>query len=259
MASDLRDALSRRLLQAGAWEVRIADPSVGFEHALEGSHPLDLWPRCRSVVVFAVAHSIRANNIFAGPLAPFDGDRGIGPIPHFLEDAEHALDRLSRLFVSSIRLKGMTLLAELGHEVSFRFPQLKLAGFEAGLGVYGRSGILIHPLLGNRMTLGAIMTDAPLSPDGRLAGFDPCRDCAECAKACPAGALDAGLDYPESWSGQKCVEKRAIIEDGNLYCNNCFAVCPACRLPDGSLLEIRTADCISKAHRFRLEISDTKP
>lgn len=259
MGPDLRAILSRRLLQAGAYEVRVADPAVGFEHSAEGFHPLDLWPECRSIIVFAVTHSMRTNNLFAGPLSPFEGDREIGPVPVSVQDREHALDRLSRLFISSIRLKGMALLSELGHGISFKSPQLKLVGFEAGLGVYGRSGILIHPLLGNRMSLGAIMTDALMEPDGRLTDFDPCAGCDECAKACPAGALEAGRSYPESWTIEKCIEKRAAIEGSGLYCNNCFAACPACRLPDSSLLEIRTVDCISKAHRFNLEISDRRP
>jgi ferredoxin len=249
-------ALRRRLVQAGAFEVRVADPSTGFEHALEGLHPLALWGGCRAVAVFAVAHSMKTNNIFAGPFSPFEGDREIGPVPSSVRESDHALDRLSRLFISSIRLKGMALLSEMGYSASFRSPQLKLAAFEAGLGVYGRSGVLVHPVLGNRMSLGAIMTDAPLEPDGRLEGFDPCKGCAACAEACPANALDAGKEYPESWDAKRCIAKRAEIEESKLYCNNCFAACPACSVPEAMLLGIATADCISRRHRFELEIRD---
>jgi ferredoxin len=254
-----REGLLRRLTQAGAFDSRIADPSIGFDHAAPGFRPLELWPGCRSVVVFAVAQSMRTNNIFAGPLAPYEGDREIGPVPASVVDPRYALDRLSRLFVSSIRMKGMAFLEECGHRTSFRFPQLKLSGYEAGLGVYGRSGLLIHPVLGCRMSIGAVMTDAVLEPDGRLEGFDPCAGCSACAEACPAGALDAVSRYPDSWDRGRCVEKRAAIEAGGSYCNNCFAVCTASSIPDIGLLGIRCVDCISGPHRFSLEFVPGPP
>jgi ferredoxin len=255
MSDRVREGLLRRLSQAGAFETRVADPSAGFDHASPGLGPLELWPECRSVVVFAVAQSMRTNNIFAGPMAPFDGDREIGPVPASVVDPRYALDRLSRLFVSSIRLKGMAFLEEHGHRTFFRFPQLKLAGYEAGLGVFGHSGLLIHPVLGCRMSIGSIMTDAVLEPDGRLEGFDPCAGCTACADACPAGALEAGSGYPGSWDAGKCIEKRTVIEAAGSYCNNCFAACPACSFPDTALLGIRSADCISQPHRFSLELA----
>jgi len=55
--NELKDDLKRYLKQAGAYDVRVANPSNGFEHAQSGRHPLDLWKDCRSVVVFAVAMS----------------------------------------------------------------------------------------------------------------------------------------------------------------------------------------------------------
>ncbi len=258
MGFSLKDSLCSRLAQAGAFDTRVADPAAGFEHSAEGMHPLDLWPGCRSIVVFAVAHSSMTNNIYAGPFSPFEGDRQLGPMPSFIADPRFALERLSRLFVSSIRLKGISFLEEAGWRTSTRFPQLKLAACEAGLGVYGRSGVLIHPVLGSRFSLGAIMTDAPMEPDGRLEGFDPCGSCTECAKACPAHAIDGGRRYPDSWSREKCLEKRAEVDSLGLYCNNCFASCPAGRIPDEDLLSIRKADSLMKRQRFSLEIRSSE-
>jgi epoxyqueuosine reductase QueG len=252
----MKDRLFARLRCAGAFDCGAADPREGFERALPGHHPLEIWPGCGTVVVFAVAHSMITNNTFLGPLAPAEGDRALGPVPRAAVSSDHAMDRLSRLFVSSVRLKGMELLAECGHAVSFRMPQLKLAAFEAGLGVYGRSGILLHPVLGSRMSLGAIMTDAVLEPDGRLQGFSPCEGCSLCAGACPAGAIDPGGSYPDSWDGERCMGKRSRVEDAGYYCNNCFAVCPAGTIPEGRLLEIRTVDSLIRGFRFRLEPTD---
>ncbi len=40
MVNDLKQRLVSRLKQIGAYDVRIADPRVGFEHALPGRHHL---------------------------------------------------------------------------------------------------------------------------------------------------------------------------------------------------------------------------
>lgn len=250
MAGDLKQSLVNRLKQVGAFDVGVADPSVGYEHALPGKHPLEIWEQCRSVIVFAVATAPRGNNLYVGPYAPWQGERKIGPVPENLRSKDHAMDRLCRFFVANVTLFGMTFLQEHGHNVSFAKPQLKLSAFEAGLGVYGRSGVILHPILGNRMRFGAILTDAALEPDGRLEGFDPCGDCDDCIKACPAGAYDPSKQYPHSWSRDVCTPKRAEIAEKGLYCHNCYAVCPAGQLEDASLLCVREALSFNKRDRI---------
>ena len=246
MSNDLKQSLVNRLKRVGAYGARVADPHVGYEHALPGRHPLQLWEDCRAVVVFGVPVSPRTNNLYLGPYAPWQGDREIGPVPQDIQSDDFAMHRLSGLFTASVMLKGLAFLQAQGHQVSFLVPQLKLSAFEAGLGVYGRSGVILHPVLGNRMSLGAIMTDALLQPDGRLEGYDPCRDCERCIKACPARAFDATKVYPHSFSRDKCTAKRAEIAAKGLYCHNCFAVCPAGTLEDESLLCIREATSLFK-------------
>jgi epoxyqueuosine reductase QueG len=170
------------------------------------------------------------------------------------------MDRLVRLFIASISLQGMTYLQERGHEVrmprTFRGegsygaqriegvygrPSLKLCAFEAGLGVYGRAGLIIHPVLGNRLRLGALLTDATLEPDPRLEGFEPCTDCDLCITHCPARAYDAARRYPASWSRATCTARRAEIAERELYCHNCFAICPAGQIADEDLLRLEEA------------------
>jgi len=249
MAGDLKQGLVNRLRQVGAYDVRIADPRVGFEHALPGRRPLDLWKPCRSVVVFAVTCSPRFNNTYVGPYAPWRGDRDVGPVPKDIQSDDYAMDRLERLFLESITVKGMGFLQAKGYNVSFLKPQLKLSAFEAGLGVYGRSGVIIHPVIGNRMRLGAVMTDAVLEPDGRLEGFEPCENCDLCIRMCPAKAFDPTKRYPDSFDRRKCISKRAEIEARGLYCHNCWATCPAGKLKDEELLRIEEAKSFFKRDR----------
>jgi epoxyqueuosine reductase len=249
IAIDLKEGLRARLRQAGAYDVGVADPRDGYEHALPGRRPLDLWEECNSVVVFAVACPPRTNNTYLGPYAPWEGSRNIGPAPRYVLSDDHAMVRLSLLFISSIAMKGMAFLRSNGFDVSFSMPQLKLSAFEAGIGVYGRSGLILHPVLGNRLRLGGIMTDAPLEPDGRLEGFEPCEGCDMCIRACPAGALDPTKEYPHSYSREVCMARRAEIVEEGLYCHSCFSVCPAGRLKDENLLCLRGAEEVLQASR----------
>ena len=248
MNGDLKRGLVDRLKQVGAFDVRVADPAAGYEHALRGQHPLDLWAGCRSVIVFSVACSPRTNNTYLGAYAPWPGERSVGPVPEYLRSSERAVYRLSWLFVNSVRLRGMEYLQDRGHGYTFLQPQLKLSAFEAGIGVYGRSGVILHPVLGNRLRLGVIMTDAILEPDGRIEGYDPCADCDLCIRHCPAQAYDPTLPYPDSWSRATCTAKRAEFAAQKLYCHNCFAVCPAGSLSDEELLHIETARSVFRFH-----------
>lgn len=239
MNNSLKTKLNGRLLQAGAYEVRIADPGVGFEKAMPHKHPMDIWPACRSIVVFAVARPPKGNNTYIGPYAPWNSDRSLGPIPPQIVSCEFAMMRLSVLIADSITLKGISILQEKGFssKVSSNL-QNKLCAYEAGIGIYGRSGLILHPKLGNRMFLGVIMTDALLEPDPKRREFNPCCKCDLCIKRCPAHAYDPDKAYPESWSYDKCMAKRKEISQKGLYCHNCFEVCPAGEYKDWQLLSV---------------------
>ena len=247
MIRDLKQSLVNRLKRVGAYAVGIADPRVGYEKTLHRKHPLELWEQCRSVIVFAVACSPKANNTYTGLYAPWSQpNRGIGPVPEYIQSECYAMDRLYRPFLSSITLRGMEFLHTNGCTFSFLKPQLKLSAFEAGLGVYGRSGLIIHPILGNRIRLGAIMTDVVLEPDGRLEGYSPCENCDLCIKMCPAKAHDPKKRYHQSFDREKCLSKRAEIAEKGLYCHNCYAVCHVGKLKDEELLCMKDANSIFK-------------
>jgi epoxyqueuosine reductase QueG len=243
MKKDLKTLLVKRLRQVGAYDVRIADPKCGFDKAISGRHPLELWGKCRSIVVFALPMSPRTNNVYLGPYSPWkEKNRNLGPVPIDIQSKDYAMDRLARLFLSSVTFKGIQFLTEKKFQVSFAKPQAKLCAFESGLGVYGRSGLILHPKLGNRMSIGVIMTDAKLEFDTRLEGYEPCRGCDQCIQICPAKAFDSEKKYPQSWSKEICTKKRAEIAQKGLFCHNCFTVCPAGNVSGEDLFCIREAD-----------------
>ncbi len=234
----MKECIKSSLRSAGAFDVGIASPLAGYDRAVAGYSPREIWPPCRSIVVFAVAMTPWSNNTFVGPLAPGEGPRPLGPVPSTVCSDRYAMNRLARQIAAPVTLAALAFLEQSGHASSLRTVQCKLNGYLAGLGVYGKSGLLIHPVLGNRMCLGAVMTDAEMEPDSPLVGFDPCRDCSLCIDACPAKAFSPGKDYPGSWSREACTKKRAKMEARGFYCHTCYAVCPAGTIPDDDLLSI---------------------
>lgn len=105
----------------------------------------------------------------------------------------------------------------------------------AGLGWIGRSGLLVSPTYGPRARLTTVLTDAPLSPNGRVLS-NGCGDCRICIDSCPNHALrylDFG-DHPtarEDIFDWKACEKGCQIKiPGTDFsvrtCSRCLTSCP---------------------------------
>jgi epoxyqueuosine reductase len=248
MGTDLKRALVTELETAGAYAIRVADPRTGFEHAPQGRHPLDLMPDCRSVVVFAIAITELPDLTFMSlrrshPEPPdfwtriaLDPDRG----------PDYNSYRISFLFSCFVIMKALSFLSERGFKAIERHhkgegrPETpdKLCAYEAGLGAYGRSGLILHPELGNRMKLGVVLTDAPLEPDQRLEGFDPCDGCSLCVDNCPTQAYGPGGEYHGVWSAERCLRLRKEDSERHYACNLCWNICPAGRYADDDLFDL---------------------
>jgi len=90
------------------------------------------------------------------------------------------------------RMAGV--LREAGYRAIVN-PLLPIKAFarEAGLGIFGRNGLLIHPEYGSFMTIHILLTDALFEYD--LTGLPAqqfladCANCYRCIKACPTGAI----------------------------------------------------------------------
>ena len=66
---------------------------------------------------------------------------------------------------------------------------LRHAAIAAGLGVFGRHNLVIHPRLGPRVIFLAVLTDLVLASDPPCTD-ELCTQCNICVESCPAAALD---------------------------------------------------------------------
>ena len=109
---------------------------------------------------------------------------------------------------------------------------------KAGLGEYGRHGLLITKEFGPRVRIGKIFTDLPLEPD-RPTSFGVrafCEICRRCSDACPVSAIPDGPPTDEIFNRSNIVGVKKWTVDAepcfrfwsnqNSDCSICVRVCP---------------------------------
>jgi epoxyqueuosine reductase len=108
----------------------------------------------------------------------------------------------------------------------------KALAAKAGLGFYGKHGVLITPAHGSFVVLGEVLTDLELDPDP---GLDrSCGACTLCMDACPVGALKTPYFVDRTLCIQAFCGRTAAIPlntreawaDRFYGCTTCQDVCP---------------------------------
>ncbi len=137
---------------------------------------------------------------------------------------------------------------------------LRHAAVAAGLGVFGRHNLVIHPRFGTRIVFTAVLTELPLGSDPPVQE-ELCDQCDLCVEACPAHALNVEgqtdmirclavsqpygirgiVRYLRQFIGASPEEQKALLKDPRLlhiyqaqfigfqyFCIKCMAACPVC-------------------------------
>ena len=116
--------------------------------------------------------------------------------------------------------------ADIGPEIE------RLLAYNAGLGFYGKNGMLINDDLGSYFFIGYILCDLPLSLDKPL--DKSCIGCNACINACVGGALKSGFEISNCAS--HISQKKGDLTEGEIDilkksglifgCDTCQRVCP---------------------------------
>lgn len=194
--------------------------------AEERVDPRKVLPGCRSVIAVALRYDDAP--------ASSGASSGAGRVSsHAAGDDYHELigDRL-RAFEAALPSVAGGPVSSRGYVDTGPVLERVWARL-AGIGWIGKNTCLIHPQLGSRLFLGAILTDLDLVPDERSP--DHCGSCRACLDACPTDAfaepyvLDASrcLSYTTiELRGAIPVELRERQGDWVYGCDVCQEVCP---------------------------------
>ena len=144
----------------------------------------------------------------------------------------------------ALYIKSLGYEARTDNFLEYYSPMTPLAA-DAGLGQIGRCNMVVHQAYGNRLKIGAVLTNMPLVEDGPVdfGLVEFCGHCKRCARNCPAGAISFGepemingiLQWPHD--GAKCMEMWMTVGTGV-----CMASCPFSQGTDRNLHLSRNRD-----------------
>lgn len=225
-------SIKKAAKDAGADIVGIAS-AERFEKYSPDKRPHTLLPEVRSVIVLGVRvlqdtvkqnhllsalHHITLNmyhNQIAYAIGRLLDDKGYSAvvIPHRIGNLDPDLRKSGDYMNIYPKLFGIST---------------RHAAVEAGLGILGKSRLLITPRFGPRQRVAAVITDATLKPDKKISKKESEKlcplACHACIEACPGKALSS-----EGIAWEKCNE--VIKPHNGMYgysaCSECMIVCPA--------------------------------
>jgi len=144
------------------------------------------------------------------------------------------LESLSFRLASALQRAGHRAEA-LTYDDSLKLIDLKRAAVEAGLGILGKNGLVIHKRYGPRIRFGAVFCDAEWPADGPLLDYF-CPSCTLCWNACPTRALGpAGVDRSTCIAEYNPTPALAAVQDARetgptpctrAQCSACITACP---------------------------------
>ena len=193
-----------------------------YSRLQDGQKPQELPDGLTNAIV--IAQSMDRELIETVPSALSGAATGLG----------YSLDTLVLLTLTQyIRNLGYQAVASM-NDTALAIP----LAIQAGLGEYGRHGLLITKEFGPRVRLGKIFTDLPLAHDApiRFGVREFCETCRKCTDACPVRAIAAGAPSREIHNVSNLVGVRKWTTDAekcfsfwvnqNSDCSICIRVCP---------------------------------
>jgi epoxyqueuosine reductase len=222
MAEILQSEIKKIALKNGADLFGVA-PIDRFSNAPKGFHPLDIYKKTKSVIVFA--KSLPAETLFAESCVPYTHMNTLA-----MQTVDLMTFKISNELIS-IGIKSIIIPTDDPYEswdeenkTGRAILSLRHTGFLAGLGIIGRNNLLVNKKYGNMIQIGALLTDSEIE-ESPLANYKTCPDkCTICIDTCPSKALDGKTVI------QKLCRPLSVYRNEKGYvlkkCYNCRKNCP---------------------------------
>jgi epoxyqueuosine reductase QueG len=194
-----------------------------FSEAPKGFHPCDIFPECKSAIVFGVALPKGLYLVDSRLIYGHFNDFACPQVDHITYQTAAVIEKTYHKIAVPLpcdapydywdeeKMEGRGLLS------------MKHAAVLAGMGTLGKNTLLINKDFGNRLIIGCVLTDLVIESD-ELADRVCLENCTLCVKSCPVGAIAEGTVVQKkcriNTSGKT---KRGF---GTVECNRCRTVCP---------------------------------
>lgn len=194
-----------------------------FTDAPENFRPTDLYADCKSVISVGVA--------LPKGLLRVDSRLLYG---HFNADVVHKVDEIVLTAAKIIEKEYGGICVPIPSDGPYEYWEqetltgkgllsMKHTAVACGVGQIGKSSLLLNPEYGNRLTLGAILTNVVFESD--LFCKNICiPGCTKCLNACPVSAIQDGAVIQKECR-QNTYGNTARGFD-TVDCNKCRSVCP---------------------------------
>jgi len=196
--------------------------SRGFNRKSEDSTSLDLPKSLKYVIVIILPQDYELSKTYPTALSGASTGLGYG-------SGLHCANTLAQ-FITNLGYEAIASLNDTGLNIPM--------AIQAGLGEYGRHGLLITPKYGPNVRIAKVFTDLPLEVDVPIEmgvrAF--CNVCNKCADNCPPRAIPAGppQSTPPNFSSLSHITKWTVNAEKcfkfwvgmNTDCAICIRVCP---------------------------------
>ncbi len=213
----------KKLVLAAGTDICGIAPASRFLGAPPGFRPTDIYPACKSVVVFA--KKMPSSSLDASSCVPYT---------YTNDQVAEELDRMTIEIcrrLESLGIKAVPVPVDNPYEYwdpkntrGMGILSLRHAGYLAGLGVLGRNTLLVNRHYGNMIRIGAVLVDKVLAGDPVITENWCKPECRLCIDSCPMKALD-GKTVDQKLCRPICcyrTEKGYTL----IKCFSCRAVCP---------------------------------
>ena len=194
-----------------------------FTDAPKNFRPTDLYSDCKSVISVGIA---LPKGLFHAESRLIYG--------HFNADVVHKVDEVVFFAAKIIEEEFDGICVPIPSDNPYEYWEtetmtgtglisMKHVAVACGIGQIGKSSLLLNPKYGNRLTLGAILTNLDLESDPFCKNI--CiPECSKCITSCPVSAIKN-----ESVKQMEC-RKNTYVKTSRGFdtvdCNKCRSVCP---------------------------------
>ena len=220
-ASELSDYIKKWIKQTGAVSVGITHLKPHHLYSVKG-RGLDYGKEVVNNHKYAIAFTVEMDKdmIDAAPKA----EAIIESSQQYLESSKIAIQ-----LTNFIRRLGYSAKPHFDGNYDLICP---VVAKDAGLGEFGRMGLLMTPELGPRVRIAVVTTDIPLVIDDKKyepSVIDFCIICKKCADNCPASAISFDKMKDENGVIRWKINHESCFTYWNITgtdCGKCIQVCP---------------------------------